>query len=159
MPLVMRQLADLILGSVPTIILFLLVILVYWVLVYRPLTRVLAERRERTEGLMEQAHLVLASAEATAKEYESRIREARLEVFHEREERLKRWDEEREKTVLSVTEAAAARIEEARASLGREAEAAKAAIQASAIELGREIVSAVLPRNVARNMAASRSDN
>lgn len=157
MPLVMRQLADLILGSVPTIILFLLVILVYWLLVYRPLTRVLAERRERTEGLAEQARLVLASAEATAREYEARIREARLEVFRDREERLQRWDREREKTMLSVTEAAAHKIGEARSSLEREAADARGAIQAGAVELARDIVAAILPRSVGRNLAASRS--
>lgn len=155
MPLVMRQLADLVLGSVPTIILFLLVILAYWALVYRPLTRVLEERRRRTEGMMEQARMMLANAEARAQDYETRIRAARLEVFHAREERLAQWDRDREAAIAAVAEAAVRKVEEARALLAAETTKVEGQIEAGAAELGRRVLSAILPRGLAGDLAVS----
>ena len=58
----LHQLGGLLLGSVPTIFLFFLIVILYQFLVYRPLTRVLNERRERTEGAIEQAHAAIAAA-------------------------------------------------------------------------------------------------
>src|ERR1700733_12901646 len=55
----LHQLEGLLLGSVPTIFLFLLLVILYRLLVYGPLTRVLSERRERTEGAVEQAKSAL----------------------------------------------------------------------------------------------------
>ena len=52
----LHQLGGLLLGSVPTIFLFLLLVILYRFLVYGPLTRVLSERRARTEGAIEQAN-------------------------------------------------------------------------------------------------------
>lgn len=151
----MRQLAGLLLGSIPTIILFLLIILAYWVLVYRPLTRVLEERRRRTEGMMEQAHLVVARAEAKAREYEAGLRAVRLAVFHAREEQLKRWDQERETAIAQVAAAARGKVEEAKASLKVEAARAEAMIAANSEELGRRILSMILPENMAGDLTTS----
>ena len=58
----LHQLGGLLLGSVPTIFLFLLLVILYRFLVYGPLTRVLNERRERTEGAIEQANAATAAA-------------------------------------------------------------------------------------------------
>ena len=60
----LRQLGELLLGSVPTIILLMLLYILYTFLVYRPLAAVLAERRSRTLGAMEKARADIAAAEA-----------------------------------------------------------------------------------------------
>ena len=60
----LHQLEGLLLGSVPTIFLFLLIVILYRLLVYGPLTRVLNERRERTDGAIEQADAAMAAAAA-----------------------------------------------------------------------------------------------
>ena len=78
---ILHQLGGLLLGSVPTILLFVVLIILYRVLVYGALTRVLAERRARTEGAMEQAHDAIAAADAKAQEYEAKVRMARVEIF------------------------------------------------------------------------------
>ena len=67
----LHQLGGLLLGSVPTIFLFLLLVILYRFLVYGPLTRVLNERRERTEGAIEQAHAAIAAAAARRWRFES----------------------------------------------------------------------------------------
>ena len=61
---IFKQLGDLVVGSVPTIILFVALIMAYGLLVRRPLDRILAERRARTTGAVEQARGAIAAAEA-----------------------------------------------------------------------------------------------
>ena len=51
----LRQLGELLLGAVPTVILLTLLYILYTFVVHRPLTAVLAERRNRTLGAMEKA--------------------------------------------------------------------------------------------------------
>ena len=60
----LRQLGELLLGSVPTIILLALLYTLYAFLVHRPLMAVLAERRARTQGAMEKARADIAAADA-----------------------------------------------------------------------------------------------
>ena len=69
----LHQLGGLLLGSVPTIFLFLLLVILYRFLVYGPLTRVLNKRRERTEGAIEQANAATAAAAAKTQEYEAQL--------------------------------------------------------------------------------------
>ena len=48
----LKQLGGLVLGSVPTMVLFLILVVAYGLLVRRPLDAVLAERSARTSGAM-----------------------------------------------------------------------------------------------------------
>jgi F-type H+-transporting ATPase subunit b len=77
----LRQIGGLLLGAIPTVIFFLLLYGLYAVLVHKPLTRVLAERRARTQGAIEKARADVASAEARTAEHEQKLREARLALF------------------------------------------------------------------------------
>ena len=54
----LHQLGGLLLGSVPTIFLFLLLVILYRFLVYGPLTRVLNERRELGIHVTDEPELV-----------------------------------------------------------------------------------------------------
>ena len=83
----LRQIGELLLGSVPTIIFFLLLFGFYTVLVHKPLTAVLAERSARTQGAIEKARADIDSAEKRTAEYEQKLREARLALFKAQEER------------------------------------------------------------------------
>src|SRR5712664_2865822 len=82
-----RQLGELLLGAVPTAVLLATLYLLYTVLVHRPLTAVLAERRNRTEGALEKARADIAAAEARTADYEQRLREARASLFRAQETR------------------------------------------------------------------------
>src|SRR5512142_3091240 len=83
----LRQLGGLLLGAIPTIVLFVLLFASYRVLVHKPLARILEERRSRTEGALEQARADIARTEARTAEYEQSLREARLKVFKAQEVR------------------------------------------------------------------------
>ncbi len=99
---IIHQLGGLVLGSVPTMIFFVLLIAAYEALVRRPLDRTLAERRARTTGAVEQARGALSAAEAETTVYEDKLRSAKADLFASREQRMQRWTEDREATLNEV---------------------------------------------------------
>ena len=92
--LIFQQLADLFLRSIPTVVLFLLLLAAYRLLVHRPLLKVLADRRERTTGAVARAEAAIRTADARSQEYEARLRAARAEIFHAREQRVQAMQRE-----------------------------------------------------------------
>lgn len=146
---ILNQLGSLVLGSVPTIILFILLVLAYDLLVRRPMERTLEERRNRTSGAVEQARGALAAAEAETAVYEDKLRSARAELLAERAGRIKQRQAERESALLAARETAAARVRNATVEIDRSAIAARQQIEASVVELGDRIVQALLPAGMA----------
>src|ERR1700739_5005288 len=114
----LRQLGELLLGAVPTIILFTLLYILYSAIVHKPLRRVPEERRRKTEGAVEKSRADIAAAEARTSEYEQRLREARAILFRAQETRRK-----------AALEARTAALSEARKKAQAQVEAAKADIQ------------------------------
>ena len=145
MDLILHQLGDLLLGSVPTVILFLLVLIFYKTLVYTPLLKVLAERRARTLGTGENAAAAIQSADAKSQEYEARLRAARLEIGRQREQRLQHWNRERENILTDARHASDETVKTARTNMDREVETAKAGIEANADSLANDVLRVVLP--------------
>jgi F-type H+-transporting ATPase subunit b len=145
----LRQLGDLALGSVPTIILFVLLVIAYRFLLYGPLMRTLAERRERTLGAVEKAHAAIAAADAKSQEYEAKLRAARAEIFHRRELQLQKWSTERDSALATARQAAHERVSVARQGIEAEAAGAREQIEASAAQLAEQIMKAVLPSELA----------
>ena len=142
---ILDQLGSLFLGAVPTALLFIVLVLAYQFLVQGPLTAVLKERRERTEGAVEKAHKAIADAEAKAAEYADRLRQARAEAYRAREQRMKQLNAERDAALDAARKAAGEKVNLAKADLDAEAEAARRSIQASAPELAAQVARAVMP--------------
>jgi F-type H+-transporting ATPase subunit b len=136
---------QLIIGALPTSFLFIALVLCYQFLVQKPLSRVLEERRARTEGAVEDAHRAVAKAEARAAEYANKLRQARAEIFKIREQRIQQWNAERDAVLDEARKAAAQKVGQAKAELESEAAGARQSIQASSAELARQVVRAVLP--------------
>jgi F-type H+-transporting ATPase subunit b len=142
---IFQQLGALFIGAVPTMLLFIVLVLAYQFLVQGPLTATLKERRARTEGAQEDAQKAIALAEARVGEYADKLRAARSEVFRTREARVKQWNAERDAALDAARKAAGLKVNQAKAELEAEAAQARLAIQASAGDLARQVVRAVLP--------------
>ncbi len=140
----LRQLGGLVLGAIPTIVLFVLVYVAYRFLVHNPLERILEERRQRTEVAMERARADIGAAEAKALDYEQRLREARVAVFKAQEARRQRAVETRTAAVLEARKAAEIKVRAAKASLEQDVVSAKAGLQGEAERLANEIVRTIL---------------
>jgi F-type H+-transporting ATPase subunit b len=142
---ILQQLVPLLIGSIPTILIFLTLVLSYKFLLHDPLLKVLAERRSRTEGAVERARAAIAAAEAKAQEYDAKLRAARAEILQAREARVKTWNSERDSALASARHAARERVHAAKAELAIQADGSKQEIQRSADTLAADVLRAVLP--------------
>jgi F-type H+-transporting ATPase subunit b len=143
----LHQLGALLLGSVPTIFVFLLLVVLYRFLVYGPLTRVLDERRKRTEGAIEQANAAMAAAAAKTQEYEAQLRAARSKIFQARQLKQQQWTRERDSAVAEAQEAARRQVEQAKSTLQAQTQDAHRTIEESIDVLAGEILRAILPKS------------
>ena len=150
MQLILNQLSDMLLGSVPTVIFFLILLVAYALLVRRPLEAVLKQRYARTGGAMDEANAALAAAEDKTARYETRLREARAEIFAGRAARQKAAAASRDKALAEAREAAGRRIEAARESVERAGAQARAELEEGASALSDRVIAAILPHRTAR---------
>jgi F-type H+-transporting ATPase subunit b len=140
----LRQVGELLLGSIPTMVLLVLLWVFYSLLVHRPLSRLLAERRARTEGAIEKARADTLEAEARTTAYEQRLREARMAAFRAQEARRKQILEGRTATIEAARARSQERIAQAKAAIENDKIAAQATLQAESSRLAAEIVRTVL---------------
>lgn len=152
----LRQIGELLLGSVPTIIVFLLLYGLYTVLVHKPLTRVLAERRARTQGAIEKAREDVARAEARTAQYEQQLREARLALFKSQEARREKASQARAAAVADARSQAQQEVQQAKAAIDSDKNAAKSSLEAEAGRLAAEIIRTVLEPALAQAPAGGR---
>jgi F-type H+-transporting ATPase subunit b len=140
----LRQLGELLLGSVPTVILLTLLYALYSAIVHKPLSRVLAERRSKTEGAIEKSKADIAAAEARTSEYEQRLREARAAVFRSQEARRKAALDARSAALQEARTQAQKQVEAAKADIQKDQTAARAGLQGEVQSLAAEIMRRVL---------------
>jgi F-type H+-transporting ATPase subunit b len=142
---IVQNVEELLIGAIPTALLFIVLVLAYQFLVQGPLAAVLEKRRALTEGAMEDARKSIAEAEAKAAEYADRLRLARADAYKLREQRMRQWSAERDAALDAARKTASGKVLEAKAELEAEAAAARKTIQASAADLAALAVRAVLP--------------
>jgi len=140
----LKQLGELLLGAVPTVIMLALLYALYTVIVHRPLKRVLEERHSKTEGAVEKSKADIAAAEARTAEYEQRLREARATVFRAQEAKRQAAVQARADAVSSARSRAQAQVQAAKVDIEKDRAAAEQGLQAEAAALAREIVRRVL---------------
>jgi F-type H+-transporting ATPase subunit b len=149
----LRQVGELLLGSIPTIIFMVLLYGLYTALVHKPLVQVLAERRSKTEGAVEKARADIAAAEARTAEYEQRLREARMAVFKNQESLRQQALSARAAAVVEARNKAQAQIEQARAGIEKDKIEAQSGLQAESGRLAAEIIRIVLHPGTTRTPA------
>jgi F-type H+-transporting ATPase subunit b len=140
----LRQVGQLLLDSIPTIVMLLLLYAIYQNLVRKPLEKVLAERRARTEGALEKARADVGVAESRTQDYEQKLREARLAIFKAQEARRQQAQLMRNQALEEARAKAQEQIRAARAALEQESEQARAGLQAEADHLASEIIRTIL---------------
>jgi F-type H+-transporting ATPase subunit b len=150
---ILRQLGELVLGAVPTMILFILLVMAYGILVRRPLVRVLADRRARTTGAVEQAKGAIAAAEAETSAYEEKLRKAKAEIFAARDGKVKQWKAERDAALEQARQGAQERVLGAKQGIEQSVVEARTQIESTSVELSSRVLAAVLPARVATEVA------
>jgi F-type H+-transporting ATPase subunit b len=139
-----RQISELLLGSIPTILFFLLLYGLYVGLVHKPLMRVLAERRARTQGAIEKARADISLAERRTAEYEQQLRDARIAILKAQEARRTLASKAREAALAETRTQSQAQVKQARAAIEQDKLAAQTTLDADAGRLASEIIRIVL---------------
>ena len=140
----LQQLGELLLGSVPTVILLAVLYALYTAVVHKPLQRVLAERRDKTEGAVDKSRADIAAAEARTTEYERKLREARAAVFRAQEARRQAVLQARTNALNEARRKAQAQVQAAKQDIETDRAEAEKALPAAAGALAQEIVRRVL---------------
>jgi F-type H+-transporting ATPase subunit b len=140
----LQQLGELLLGAVPTVILLALLYGLYSAIVHKPLQRVLAERRSKTEGAVEKSRADIAAGEARTAEYEQKLREARAAVFRAQEARRQAVLQARANALNEARSKAQAQVAAAKKDIENDRAVAEKGLPADAVALAQEIVRRVL---------------
>lgn len=145
----LQSLGELLLKAVPTILFFILLTAYLKRVFFKPLAKVLDERKKATEGVRELAQRAFEAAEKKTSEFEHALQLARAEIYQEHEALRRKWLAEQVETVAHARAEADRKIEEARLQIAAEAESAQAELNASVDALSEQIVSSVLRRRAA----------
>jgi len=141
---ILRQLGELLLAAIPTLVVFVTLFAAYKLIVHKPLVVVLAERRARTAGAIEKASADIAAADARTEEYAQRLRDARLSIFKKQEARRQESLQARTAAVAEARAAADARVKAARASFEEDVKGAKVTLATESEALADQIIRAIL---------------
>src|SRR6201987_6143924 len=131
----LKQVGQLLLDAIPTVVLLLLLYAIYQNLVRKPLLRVLQERRDRTEGAVQKARANVAAAETRTQEYEQKLRDARITIFKTQESRHQQPQQVRAHALEEARGSAQEQVRQARAAVEQEVAQAKTGLQGEAQRL------------------------
>lgn len=145
----LQQLGGLVLGAVPTMVLFLVTLTAYRFLVHTPLTKVLRERYSKTQGAIENAAAAVAAVERKTTEYEERLRAARAEVFHVRHDRLNKVHQELELALAQARAAAQEKTATAKIAIEESSQTARLELDGLIGDLSAEILNRIFPTGTA----------
>ena len=140
----LQQVGQLLLDAIPTVVLLLLLYAIYQNFLRKPLERVLAQRRERTEGAVAKARAEVASAEARTQEYEQKLREARLVIFKAQDARRQQAQQLRTQALAEARQRAQQQLKEAKVAIDQDMAEARTGLQAETQRLAADIIRTVL---------------
>lgn len=143
------QLGHLLLEAVPTAIFFALLTVYLKYIFFRPMARILEERRKATEGVRELAQRAFEAAEKKNSEFEHALHIARAELHQEHEALRRQWAEEQAQAIARARAEADARVQAAKLQIGQEAARAEADLDTRTEIFSRQIEDAVLVRRAA----------
>ena len=145
----LHDLGGLLLNAVPTVVLLLIVYVYLRWMFFRPLQKVLAERKQATAGTHEKAQALLAKADQTASAIQEKLRKARDEIYQEQEEARRQWTSDQAAKIEQSRVNARDMIHQAQLQLESETAAAKRELAATADTLAEQVARTLLERTTA----------
>ena len=158
MQALLRQLGELFLQAIPTVVLLLLF---YWFMrwaFFKPILQAMNEREKRIQGRRQETEEIRREATQTEQTYQGKLREARSENYTAQEAQRKQLLDERAKQVNSARTAAQQRVRVAKEQIGNELKAAEQQVEGQSDALANEIVEGIL-RNGNNGSREARESN
>ena len=133
------QLEQLLLQSIPTIVIVLFLVAFLNRLFFKPLLQTLDARAKATSGALADARQQAERADATFAEYEKALQAARQGIYQHREEVRRESLRKRDSRIQDARSRADSMVNEAQASLEKETALAKVELQTAADALAVEM--------------------
>ena len=141
---IVNQLGELFLEAVPTVIIvFLFYLFMSWAF-FKPLLRVLEERRRRAEGARAEAEQTRGAVQQKLRTYNDAVKKARTEIFSEQEAQRRRTLDDRQAKINNARAAAQSALQEAKKSIAADVQAARVELEQSSGTLANDIAEAIL---------------
>ncbi len=143
---IFRQLGELFLQALPTVI---ILFLFYGLLRYTffgPIGRVLTERKARTDGARRAAEAIQAAAQEKLRAYQDALKKARTDIYAEQETARRSLLEERLNRIRDERSRATEQIRAAKEKISAELAAARDDLETATQGLAAEIAELILQR-------------
>ena len=144
-----QQLTGLFIKAIPTVFLFIALMIYLRIVFFKPLLEIMRERRRQTEGIRKLAEEAFLAADQKTAEFERALQAARAEIYKDQEAMRQRWMAEQAETLAAARTEVDARIRQARTAISQEVEQAKEQLAADAVSLSDEIVKHLVGRRAA----------
>ncbi len=141
-----QALESILLKAIPTAILLLVLYFYLKAMLFGPLARILKQREELTKGARKAAEQSLAKAESKATEYETKLRDAKGEVYKDQEETRKKWLADQTAHLAQSKANAEASIRTAREGIAQEVAVARQGLAETSASIADQIATTVLAR-------------
>jgi F0F1-type ATP synthase membrane subunit b/b' len=143
---ILRQIANLFLQAVPTVVIvFLFYVFMRWAF-FTPIQKAMAEREGKIEGARKDAAAVQAAANHDLHAYNEALKKARAEIYAEQEAARQAIVEERAKNLKAMRTLAQKEVGEAKKKIDAELAEARKQIEASAPQIAGEITRSILDK-------------
>lgn len=143
---ILRQLGNLFLQAVPTVIIvFIFYLFMRWAF-FTPIQKAMAEREAKIDGARKDAAAVQAAANQDLQNYDEALRKARAEIYAEQEQARQAILQERSKNLKAMRSLAQKEVAEGKKKIDAEMAAARKEIEASAPAMAAEIARSVLEK-------------
>jgi F-type H+-transporting ATPase subunit b len=141
---IVRQLGELFLQAVPTVLIILLFYFILRAIFFKPLLRVMAERDARTVGAQKAAEAAQTAAIEKIKQYQDALKQARGQIYAEQEAARKKVLDERAAVIKEARAAATTHVAAGKERIAGELAAARREIEATVAQLSAEIARRIL---------------
>jgi len=145
----LKALGDLLVQAVPTIVFFIILTVYLKYVFFKPLAKILEQRREATEGVRELAQRAFEAADRKNSEFEHALQIARSELHQEHEALRRQWSDEQAEIIAKARAEADQKIQIARQQIALEVERAEAELEARVDRLTDQIVQSLTTRRAA----------
>lgn len=145
----LHQLGHLLIEAIPTIVFFAFLALFLNQVYFKPIARVLEERRMATEGARDLARRAFEAADKKTSEFEYALQLARNQIHQENEAKRREWEKEEEERLAKVRAEAEARVQQARKGIAAEVEQARSELASQIDALSSQIIEKLTRRRAA----------
>jgi F-type H+-transporting ATPase subunit b len=145
----LQALVALLIKAIPTIAIFIFLTIYLQAVYFKPVAKVLKERREKTEGVKELAQKAFESAEKKTSEFQRALQLARAEINQQHDLLRRQFAQEQSEALAKARADAEARVADARRAIADEVERAKSDMDLNVESLSTSIVELLAGRRAA----------